>query len=1397
MKKIYTAIVGLFLVSQSQAMYIPTKQGVNSKPIVNSSLQNKAANCAASVGLRYLEQNNVRALIETGGSMWQDRARSVAAYEVPAGSGETVIYSGALWMGGTDVNNQLKFAGLTFRQGNDFWTGPLTVIPGTGNINIGTKDYGPAEIEPDVCAQYDKFYYITKQEVSQFNAWYSCNQDPDCAPTSSTQFPNYAIPNSILNWPAHGDISRFQDFYLAPFYDRDGDGIYNPTNGDYPWYDLNNEVDCRTNRQVTLFGDYTMWWVFNDKGNIHTETNGDPIGMEIRAQAFAFATNDEINNMTFYNYEMINRSTQRLQNTYFAVWVDSDLGCSQDDYAGCDVSRGVGYTYNGDNFDESCNGQSLGANPPAIGVDFFEGPYQDNDGLDNPLTTDVAIAIAQKGIPYKGLGIGYGDGVLDNERLGMKRFTYFSLAGSNAQTDPGSAVQYYNYMRGFWKDATPFYWGGTGYQGSPGVTTTLTNYCFPADSDPLFWSTNGQVVSPSNWSEIQGGNPAGDRRFVQAAGPFTLEPGALNNITVGVVYGRDLAGDNFTSVDKMLKADDKAQALFDNCFQLFEGPWAPELTIQELDRELILYISNPKGSNNYRDSNEDYRVKNPIIEALDPTYDPFYTFQGYQIYQVKNGDVGPDEVTDISKARLVAQCDIKDGNDKLVNWIYDESVEAAVPTLMVDGADEGIKHSFRITEDKFASGNTRLINHKNYHYIAIAYGFNEYLPYDPFTTPEGQQVPYVSGGKSGTGGNIESVSGIPHIVNPEVGGTVQMAEYGYGPKITRVEGAGNGGNFLDLTPESELDIVRNIAPKRVTYDNAKGPINVKVIDPLNVVNGTYEVWFVRDNSPAPVSVNLGDANSYGYNQGTWTIVRSYQGQTDTIHSERTIAVGNEQLIPEWGISVQIEQYQHEPKGNPSFTFPRNTELISSEYFYSGSNQWLSGVSDEDGGTGYNWIRSGTANEDATANTPICNDAAFFNDVVGWDDQQVFESVLDGTWAPYKLVGAGECYNMPLSEGLRTTRGTLGLWEAHSVDIVITRDRSKWTRCVVLETQDQKILSWDGNTDKLRVKKMPSKDKNGVSFSGTGSSTNENDANFMSATGMSWFPGYAIDLETGERLNIAFGEDSWLGNENGKDMLFNPTSRIEDVNGTETFGGKHFVYVFRNSKTEGSVATANDRMGVYDNGQFLIDKLITPASVSNTQLSDIFKSCMWVGAPTLSETAVGPTSSDPYSYIESDVKLKIRVKHQYRRHNTEFINGDWRNDQTLSRNNWYNLYEFSMEDIATVTNDLTMADSALALINVVPNPYYAYSNYEFNRLENIVKIVNLPDQCEIKIYNTQGTLIRTFKKDSPVTSVDWDLKNYVGIPIASGMYIIHVDVPGVGERILKWMGVVRPPDLTNF
>ena len=79
-------------------------------------------------------------------------------------------------------------------------------------------------------------------------------------------------------------------------------------------------------------------------------------------------------------------------------------------------------------------------------------------------------------------------------------------------------------------------------------------------------------------------------------------------------------------------------------------------------------------------------------------------------------------------------------------------------------------------------------------------------------------------------------------------------------------------------------------------------------------------------------------------------------------------------------------------------------------------------------------------------------------------------------------------------------------------------------------------------------------------------------------GMGWFPGYAIDIETGERLNIIFSEDSWQTSENGNDMLWNPTGKLTtdefpqyDANapvgqqfsgGNYLLGGKHFIYIVK-------------------------------------------------------------------------------------------------------------------------------------------------------------------------------------------------------------------------------------------
>jgi hypothetical protein len=104
---------------------------------------------------------------------------------------------------------------------------------------------------------------------------------------------------------------------------------------------------------------------------------------------------------------------------------------------------------------------------------------------------------------------------------------------------------------------------------------------------------------------------------------------------------------------------------------------------------------------------------------------------------------------------------------------------------------------------------------------------------------------------------------------------------------------------------------------------------------------------------------------------------------------------------------------------------------------------------------------------------------------------------------------------------------------------------------------------------------------------------------------------------------------------------------------------------------------------------------------------------------------------------------------------------------------------------------------LDLINVVPNPYYAYSQYERNKVDTRIKITNLPEKCTVSIFNTSGKLVNQFKKDNELTFQDWVLTNKVGIPVASGIYIIHVDVPGVGEAIRKAFIGMRQTDLEGF
>lgn len=1346
----------------------------------------KGANCSPATAKLTMEFNDVKALIEQGGSMFQNRQAGVSAYEVPKGSGLHCIYAGALWMGGTDVNGQLKLAALRYRQGNDFWPGPLTVTPGSGNYSplgpVGddaVRDFGEANIDPDQCIAYDKFYTIRKAEVIRFNIWWECNNGVTTEGCDDITAPSNDELNRIYGWPAHGDISRGQDYFLAPFYDRDADGNYNPDNGDHPWYDDilgRDDIECGIDRRISLFGDETHWWVFNDKGNIHTETNGDPIGMEIRAQAFAFATNDEVNRMTFYNYELINRGTQTLQNTYFSQYLDADVGNYADDYTGCDVSRGLGYMFNGDLFDQADGGRpGYGDNPPAIGCDFFEGPYQDADGLDNVgpyidqttnelITPTVTAALAGNGIVYRGIGIGYSDGIIDNERFGMRRFTYYTSTSQYPYNDPQSAAEYYNFMKGAWANGSEMFYGGLGYEGSTGVTTIPSDYMFPGDSDPLFWSTGG--VDPTfNWDESTNNNPSGDRRFVQSAGPFTLRPGAVNNITVGIVYGRGTDGDLFSSVNAMKRADTKAQALFDACFKILSPPDAPKLTIQELNNELILLLENPASSNNYREAYAEIDE----INIPDPTVDRVYRFEGYQIFQLKSADVSVADINDPNKARLVAQCDIKNDVDRIINFEFDEALGFSIPVEKVDGSNTGIKHSFQLKEDAFAQGDRRLINHKTYYYVAIAYAYNQYKRYDP-NDPlalDGQKIPYISSRLNFDGTAIAPVSAIPHDPTPEAGGTMQMIEYGSSPRITRIDGYGNGNRALEFTSATLNKVLNEGFVQNPVYDYGAGPINIKVVDPLNLKGGYYECKF-RDYTAS--SSNAADTASwviYRYDKKNGSIL-------DSVASERTIQVANEQIIPQWGVSVEIAQESYYGQsGNASVKI---TDMIDASIeFGDSSKQWLSFVNDNDAFFPTNWIRSGDyapvdpddCLPDALPHINPCN----YRDEGGQDPDKNFAKILEGGIAPHRLVGYQAdfmpmAYYQLLNPGSAKTNASISFLP--SVNIVLTSDKSLWTRVPVIELGRQSSLNVGGAQPGV-LRKSQSVDKNG-NPDGTG-------------TGMGWFPGYAVDLESGARLYMAFGENSFLGGENGADMIWNPTERIVDGVGNPLMGGMHPIYVFSykqrtiNNFSQGFDFPEYDKnVAETNSGNFAYQKMLEVEANNSASKREFYGSLSWIAYPLLSEDQ---------SLLSTDVTIRLRINKEYK----NFVGS--------GENNGLPMYSWSMDDIATVTGSQDQLADALKLINVVPNPYYAFSEYERNRLDTRVKITNLPEKCTVRIYTVNGKLVRTFKKDSPVTSIDWDLNNWQNIPVAGGVYLIHVEVPEIGEVVLKFFGGMRQVDLQGI
>jgi hypothetical protein len=116
--------------------------------------------------------------------------------------------------------------------------------------------------------------------------------------------------------------------------------------------------------------------------------------------------------------------------------------------------------------------------------------------------------------------------------------------------------------------------------------------------------------------------------------------------------------------------------------------------------------------------------------------------------------------------------------------------------------------------------------------------------------------------------------------------------------------------------------------------------------------------------------------------------------------------------------------------------------------------------------------------------------------------------------------------------------------------------------------------------------------------------------------------------------------------------------------------------------------------------------------------------------------------------------------------------------------------------AVASDSLMKAD--LKKVNVFPNPYYGINEAETSRYTHFVTFSHLPKKAKIRIFDLAGTLVRTIEKDSAEQFLQWDLNNEEELPVASGMYIAHIEMPDAKqEKILKIAVIQEQQFLENY
>jgi hypothetical protein len=864
----------------------------------------------------------------------------------------------------------------------------------------------------------------------------------------------------------------------------------------------------------------------------------------------------------------------------------------------------------------------------------------------------------------------------------------------------------------------------------------LTNEPFvdPNTGQQTTFTLTGDPVTGTGWIDGQQFAYA-DRRIGMASGPFTMAPGDTQEVVVAQILAGAVTGvDRLSAISLMKFYDQIAQVAYDNFFDLPVPPPPPDVSVSALDQQIVLDWS-----------------KDPArVQLTESSDSKGYKFQGYNVYQLPTASSSPSEGV------RVATYDIIDGVGKIYDLVFDPTTGSVVELPVQFGNDVGIKRFISITQD--AINQVPLVNGIRYYFAVTAYNYNGEFG----VVPNNLENP------------LRIFTIIPHSADPGVtygdgtGGEIEVTHSGTadgGPTVTIVDPTATTGNdyeaFFTERPEiRDPDGFWVPASIVIRKGGPNGPdtltgSSIQASGVYGPQTGIVQLNFLLDL--VSVDFDWADGITLKFYSGITILdAPSFEAGGGTVTPE-VISYAPDSIIVNMGLidhSYTADGIFH---GGEEWSFNVQAELPITFDWQIYDDGYGGGPVDAFG------VTTVTALGNVTRLAKYWNVRDIETDQVVLVNQSVIDGIdlypdRDDQLTDYGLDAS------PIVDGVQ-----INMSVGYAAPVTISQNNEP-------TVNGEEVFSFSGSNvwwisdfytvcDFQRFGYSPATVLGTLGPSGGGYTSEDvgtTDVNLLQQDLEFRFTGILADtvLSNGDTLTITASGGSLItlfgaSGYSIADHPLNPNPGSEDP-----FTIRVPFEIWNVDSDEQINAIMWDRSGnpTVNGGAVWV--------LNNREY-------LWLVNTPYAAVAIDPTGSEIDEFGTWNVVFYL----------TDFTIGD------VVKLYYDNPIQIGTDTYAFTTTgstfDNSLAQSQVGDINVFPNPYYGFSSEELNKYNRFVTFNHLPTQATVRIFNLAGVLVRSLEKQDAGQFMYWDLNNDYGLPVASGLYIVYIDLPELGStKVLK-------------